>query len=163
MIRDARREDLAEIAALIRELAEYERLLDAVRWTEDELAAAVFGPDAVPKVVIAETDDGSVAGMALYFPTFSTFRGTPGIWLEDLYVRPPYRNAGYGRALLEELRTRTAHRIEWSVLDWNESAQGFYRRLGASPMGEWTTWRWLPAGEVDEPPADSPPADPPGE
>lgn len=150
MIRDARRDDLAEIAALIRELAAYERMLEAVNWTEAELAEAVFGPDAVPRVILAETDDGTVAGMALYFPTFSTFRGAPGIWLEDLYVRPAHRNAGYGRALLEELRGRTPHRIEWSVLDWNELAQGFYRGLGAAPMGEWTTWRWLPADETPD-------------
>lgn len=143
MIRDAGPDDIAEIAALIRELADYERLAHEVCWTEEELRGSMFGPDAVPRVLIAETDTGSVAGMALYFPTFSTFIGAPGVWLEDLFVRAEHRGRGYGRALLEELRRRTPHRVEWSVLDWNEPAQGFYRRLGAAPMDEWTTWRWL--------------------
>jgi GNAT superfamily N-acetyltransferase len=144
VIRDATPEDIADIAELIRELADYERLAHEVRWNEAELHTAIFGADAVPRVLIAETSTGAVAGMALYFATFSTFIGAPGIWLEDLFVREEHRGQGYGKALLEELRRRTAHRVEWSVLDWNEPAQGFYRRLGATPMEEWTTWRWLP-------------------
>lgn len=148
MIRDATPDDIAEIAALIRDLAEYEHLGHEVRWSEAELRDAMFGPAAVPRVLIAETATGAVAGMALYFATFSTFIGAPGIWLEDLFVRPEHRGAGFGRALLEELRRRTPHRVEWSVLDWNEPAHGFYRRLGAAPMDEWTTWRWLPGDEA---------------
>jgi GNAT superfamily N-acetyltransferase len=89
-------------------------------------------------------------GFALWFPTFSTFRGAPGLWLEDLYVRPEHRAQGHGRALLAALRDCTDQRIEWSVLDWNELARGFYRNLGAYPLDEWTTWRWLPEGETEE-------------
>jgi GNAT superfamily N-acetyltransferase len=142
-IRDARTEDLPAIAELIRALARYERLEHEVVWTESQLGETLFGADAVPKVLLAESD-GRVVGMALWFWTYSTFLGQPGIWLEDLFVRPEHRGAGHGRALLDALRTRTSHRVEWNVLDWNEPAQGFYRNLGAFPMDDWTTWRWLP-------------------
>jgi len=141
-IRAARPADLPEILALVRELAEYEREPDAVTADADEFAHHLFGPDAVAHVLIAE-HDGAVAGFALYFRTFSTWLGRDGIWLEDLFVRPEYRRLGIGGALLDELRRRTSGRIEWSVLDWNTSAQDFYRSLGAESLDEWTTWRWL--------------------
>jgi GNAT superfamily N-acetyltransferase len=142
-IRDARPDDLAEIVALVHELAEYERSAGAVVLDPDEFAGHVFGPDAVARVLLAE-HDATVAGMALYFRTFSTWLGRDGIWLEDLFVRPPFRRLGLGRALLAEVRGRTRGRVEWSVLDWNEPAHAFYRSAGAEPLDEWTTWRWPP-------------------
>lgn len=157
-IREANPSDTASILGLIRELAEYERLGPEVVATEEELARWLFGPDRVPEVRIAEVDpsgpdlggdpgrpQGEVAGFALFFPSFSTFLGRPGIWLEDLYVRPRFRGRGIGRALLAHLaeltRERGWGRLEWSVLDWNEPAIGFYRALGARPMEDWTTFR----------------------
>jgi GNAT superfamily N-acetyltransferase len=148
-IRDAVRADVPAIHALVRELAEYERLAEAVVSDEALFEEHLFGPGAVASALVAE-DDGAVVGFALWFRTFSTFLGRPGIWLEDLYVRPSARRNGHGRALLEALRAKTDGRVEWSVLDWNELAQGFYRRLGAAPLDEWTTWRWPPkTGERD--------------
>ena len=142
-IRDATPDDLAEIGALIRELAEYEQAADEVAFDLADLATHLFGPDPAAHVLIATTDAGEVAGMALYFRTFSTWVGRPGIWLEDLYVRPEHRGSGLGRALLDALRARTADRVEWNVLDWNESAIAFYRSLGAEPLDGWTRYRWL--------------------
>lgn len=141
-LRDATLDDLGEICALIRELAAYEHLEDEVAFDPGEIAPHLFGDRAVAGVVIAEVD-GAVAGMALWFPTFSTFLGRPGIWLEDLFVRPAFRGHGLGRALLGRLRSMTTGRVEWSVLDWNTSAIDFYRRLGAGPAEGWTTYRWL--------------------
>jgi GNAT superfamily N-acetyltransferase len=147
-IRDARPDDLADIAALIRGLAEYERLSHEVVWTAAELGRHLFGDPPAAHVTVAETGDPPVvAGFALWFPTFSTFLGAPGIWLEDLFVWPEHRGAGLGRALLEDLRGRTSGRLEWAVLDWNASAIGFYRGLGAEPVEGWTRYRWY------EPPA----------
>ena len=145
-VRDATPADLSEILAMVRELAAYEREPDAVVLDPDEFAAHVFGADAVARALIAETPDGRVAGCAIWFRTFSTWLGTSGIWLEDLFVRPEFRRFGLGRALLDELRTRTNGRVEWAVLDWNEPAHAFYRSLGAAPQDEWTTWRWPPRG-----------------
>jgi GNAT superfamily N-acetyltransferase len=142
-LRDAKKADLPEIFALVRELGEYEREPEAVVFDPDEFAHHVFGPDAVARVVIAEVD-GEVAGFALYFRTFSTWVGRDGIWLEDLFVRPAFRRHGVGRALLDELRARTAGRVEWSVLDWNTPAHDFYRSFGAGPLDEWTVWRLPP-------------------
>ena len=142
-IREAVESDVDEIGALIRELADYEDLTHEVEWDIDQLRAALFGPDAVTGVLIAETDDGAVAGFALWFPTFSTFLGRTGIWLEDLFVRPEYRGAGHGRALLAELRSMTDGRVEWAVLDWNTTAVDFYDSLGARPVDGWTRYRWL--------------------
>ena len=139
------RADLPEILAMVRELAAYEREPDAVVLDPDEFAAHVFGTDAVARAFVAEAPDGRVAGFAIWFRTFSTWLGTSGIWLEDLYVRPEFRRFGLGRALLAELRTRTTGRVEWAVLDWNEPAHAFYRSLGAAPQADWTTWRWPPA------------------
>ena len=143
-LEDATARDLDEILARGRELAEDEHQPDAVVFDREEFARHLFGPDAVARALIARHDDGPVAGMALYYRTFSTWQGRDGIWLEDLFVRPAYRRHGYGRALLEALRARTAGRVEWAVLDWNESAQAFYRTLGAAPVEGWTIWRWPP-------------------
>ncbi len=149
-IREASPTDLPAIALMIRELAEYEERLDDVTWSTEELGREIFGDGAVPNVLLATLNGSEVLGMALYFSTFSTFRGKAGIWLEDLFVKSDYRGRGVGRALLESIRDRTDQRVEWNVLDWNVSAQGFYSKLGAFPMGEWTTWRWLPDGEIPE-------------
>ncbi len=143
-IRDAGPDDLDEVAALIRELADYEKMTDEVVWDLDELGAQLFGAEPAASVLVAAAADGTLAGMALWFPTFSTFLGRRGIWLEDLYVRPAHRGAGLGRALIERLRTMTDGRVEWLVLDWNTSAQGFYDSLGARPVSGWVRYRWLP-------------------
>ena len=133
------------VACLIRELAEYERLLPEVRMTEERLAGNLFGPRPYAEVAIAEDETGRPLGFALFFHNFSTFLGLPGIYLEDLYVRPDQRGRGVGRALLEHLarlaRQRGCGRLEWSVLDWNEPAIGFYRRLGARANSDWTGYR----------------------
>ena len=143
-VRDATPDDLAEILAMVRELAEYEREPDAVVLEPDEFARNVFGTDAVAHALIAETPGGEIAGFAIWFRTFSTWLGKTGIWLEDLFVRPQHRRSGVGRELLDALRTRTDGRVEWAVLDWNVLGHDFYRSLGATPQDEWTTWRWLP-------------------
>jgi len=140
-IRDATVDDLDEILTLVSELAEYEREPDAVVFERDEFARHLFGPSPVASALIAE-HDGAVAGMALYYRTFSTWLGRDGIWLEDLFVRPEYRRHGYGRSLLDALRARTGGRVEWSVLDWNTPAHEFYRALSAAPVEGWTIWRW---------------------
>jgi GNAT superfamily N-acetyltransferase len=140
-IRDARAADLPEILAMVRELAEYEREPGAVVFDAEEFARHLFGEHAVAQAVIAE-HEGAVAGLALYFRTFSTWLGRDGIWLEDLFVRPAYRRLGIGGALLDEMRRRTTGRVEWSVLDWNTPARDFYRARGAAPLEEWTIWRW---------------------
>ena len=141
-LRSATADDLSEICALIRELAAYEHLTYEVVFTESDLERHLFGPQRFARVTIAETDEGEVAGFALWFPTFSTFLGEPGIWLEDLYVRPEHPNRGLGRALLEDLRARTDGRVEWAVLDWNEPSISFYKALGARPVTGWTRYRW---------------------
>jgi len=143
--RDASAEDLETIAVLIRALADYEQLAHEVTFNDEELDRWLFGPAPVAHVVLATEADGTVAGMALWFVTFSTFLGRPGIWLEDLFVLPEHRGRGHGRALLEALRTRTDGRIEWAVLDWNTPSLEFYERLGARPVGGWTRYRWLPS------------------
>ena len=144
-IRDAAEADVPLIATLIRELAEYERLLDSVSMTEERLRSALFGPHRYAEVAIAEDEKGEALGFALFFHNFSTFLGLPGIYLEDLFVRPAHRGLGVGRALLQHLarltRARNCGRLEWSVLDWNETAIGFYRRLGARPNDGWTVYR----------------------
>jgi GNAT superfamily N-acetyltransferase len=136
--------DVPQILAFIRALAEYERLLDQVVATEGGLRAALFGPRPYAEVVLAE-DDGRPLGFALFFHTFSTFLGQPGIYLEDLFVVPEARGRGVGRALLGHLARlaveRGCGRVEWAVLDWNAPAIGFYERLGATPNSEWTVYR----------------------
>jgi GNAT superfamily N-acetyltransferase len=146
-IRDPTIADLDEILALVRELAEYENEPDAVVFEREEFARHLFGPDAFVRVLVVAPEgapDNELAGMALYFRTFSTWLGRDGIWLEDLFVRPQYRRHGYGRALLDALRARTVGRVDWAVLDWNTPAHDFYRTLGAAPVDGWTIWRWPP-------------------
>ena len=144
-IRDAVPQDVPLILAMIRELAEYEREPDAVEATEELLASALFAPQPALFCLIAETDTGEPAGFALWFLNFSTWLGRHGIYLEDLYVRPPFRGQGYGKALLAELAAicteRGYGRLDWWVLDWNEPAIAFYRSIGAVPMDEWTVHR----------------------
>lgn len=148
MLRDATSADLEEICALIRELARYERLDDEVTFDRDELGGWLFGPSPRAQVTLAEPDDqpGVVAGMALWYWTFSTFLGRPGIWLEDLFVRPEHRGGGLGRALLTSLFEQSPGRVEWAVLDWNDPAIAFYRSLGADPTSGWTSYRWTADG-----------------
>jgi len=144
MIRPARPSDAADIHRLVRELADYERSAGQVVATEDDLRRALFGEQPAVFALIAE-HEGSVAGFALWFLNYSTWTGRHGIYLEDLYVTPGLRGHGYGRALLAELARicveRGYGRLEWSVLDWNAPAIGFYASLGAVPMDEWTVNR----------------------
>jgi GNAT superfamily N-acetyltransferase len=143
-IRPAIPSDAALVFSLVRELAEYERLLHEVEATREEIAEALFGDR--PKVFadIAEWQ-GEPAGFALWFYNFSTFRGRHGIYLEDLFVRPQLRGHGIGKALLETLAARCEQealaRLEWSVLNWNEPSIGFYRSLGAIAKDDWTVYR----------------------
>ncbi|HEX2740257.1 MAG TPA: GNAT family N-acetyltransferase [Rubrobacter sp.] len=144
LVRSASSEDVPLIHSFIKELAEYERLSHEVFATEEMLSEQLFGERPVAGVLIAELG-GDAAGFALFFHTFSTFLGKPGIYLEDLYVRPEFRGSGVGRALLDHLgrlaKERGCGRIEWAVLDWNEPAIGFYRSIGASPISGWTVYR----------------------
>lgn len=143
-IRPATPADLPLIAQLIRDLADYEKLAHEVRFDEAVLGAKLFGPRPYAEVVIGEIA-GEAQGFALFFHNFSTFEGKPGIYLEDLFVRPAARGSGLGKALLAHLAAlavaRDCARLEWSVLDWNEPAIGFYRKLGARLMDEWTVMR----------------------
>lgn len=143
-IRIATRTDVPLILRFIRGLAEYERLPHAVVATESLLAEQLFGERPGAEVLIAEWD-GVPAGFALFCHNFSTFLGRRGLWLEDLYVEPDQRGRGIGKALLARLAAiaveRACGRLEWSVLDWNTDAIGFYRALGADAMDEWTTFR----------------------
>ena len=143
-IRPATLDDLPLIAQFIRDLAAYERLADAVRFDDDVLSQKLFGPRPYAEVLIGEID-GAPQGFALFFHNFSTFEGRPGIYLEDLFVRPAARGSGLGTALLAELARlaveRDCARLEWSVLDWNEPSIGFYKSLGAAAMDEWTVYR----------------------
>lgn len=142
-IRTASVEDAEAIVALISELAEYEELAHEAHATVELIRENIFGPVPAAQVLLIETPEGDVAGMALWFTSFSTFLGRPGIWLEDLFVRPRFRGRGYGRALLDKLRSMTDGRVEWMVLDWNEPAKGFYDTLGARPVDGWTRYRWV--------------------
>jgi GNAT superfamily N-acetyltransferase len=143
-LRPAAPTDAPEILALIRELADYEHLLHEVDATREGLHAALFGPSPRVFCDLAE-QDGVIAGFALWFYSFSTFRGRHGIYLEDLFVRPVMRGRGIGRALLSGLASRCLRedlaRLEWSVLDWNEPALAFYRTLGARGMKDWIPHR----------------------
>lgn len=146
MIRAATPADLPVLHALIRELADYERALREARATEEQLHTALFGPDPVAHALIAADDGtGEPAGFALWFRNFSTWTGTAGLYLEDLYVRPQARGAGHGKALLAALAAicveRGWSRFEWSVLDWNEKALAVYRSIGALPRDGWTVQR----------------------
>lgn len=140
----ATEQDVPLILTFIKALAEYERLADAVIATEDGLRQTLFGERPYAECVIARFK-GQPAGFALFFHNYSTFLGRPGIYLEDLFVKPEHRGQGVGRALLQFLarlaQERNCGRLEWSVLDWNESAIGFYKSLGAIPLDEWTIFR----------------------
>ena len=137
--------DVPVILAFIRELAEFEKLAHEVEATDALLHDALFGTDAVAHAVVARTPTGVPAGFALYFFNFSTFVGRPGLYLEDLYVRPEFRSQGLGRRLLARLARvaveRNCGRMEWAVLNWNEPAIQVYRAIGAKPMHEWTVQR----------------------
>ena len=144
IIRPARIEDVPIILQLIRDLATYERAPNEVTATEAQLVDALFGERPAAEVLLA-FEGKSPVGFALFFYNFSTWLGRPGLYLEDLFVKPEKRGKGYGRALLVELakiaRDRECGRMEWAVLDWNEPAIKFYRALGAKPMDEWTVFR----------------------
>jgi GNAT superfamily N-acetyltransferase len=143
-IRVASEDDVPLILALIRELAEYERLSHEVVATEETLRHSLFGERRLAETLLAYLGD-DLAGFALFFHSFSTFLGRPGIYLEDLYVRPEFRSAGVGRTLLVRIaglaKERGCGRLEWAVLDWNEPAISFYKRIGASPVSGWTVYR----------------------
>jgi GNAT superfamily N-acetyltransferase len=143
-IRLAKRDDVSTILSLIRELAEYERAPDEVVATEEGLLEALFGQQPAAEVLIGE-EAGEPVCFALFFHNFSTWMGRRGLYLEDLFVRPDVRGKGYGRALLVRLAAlaheRGCGRMEWAVLDWNEPAIKFYRKLGARPNDEWTIFR----------------------
>ena len=139
-IRPAAPGDAEAIHALIRELAEYERLTHLCTGSVADLSRALFGDPPAAEVLVAEVD-GAIEGFALHFPTFSTFLAKRGLWLEDLYVRPAFRGKGLGGRLLRAVAAvaveRGCGRFEWSVLDWNAPAIAFYERLGATVMPDW--------------------------
>lgn len=151
MIRPATPADVPVLHALIRELAEYEGAPDEARATREQLHTALFGPEPAAYALMALDGEpvggtgGEAVGFALWFRNFSTWTGSPGLYLEDLYVRPAARGRGYGGALLAALAAicveRGWPRFEWSVLDWNEKALGVYRSVGARPQDEWTVQR----------------------
>lgn len=140
IIRPATRADLPLIAQFIRDLAEYEKLVHEVRFDEATLAGHLFGSRPMAEVVIGEVG-GEPQGFALFFHNFSTFEGRPGLYLEDLFVRPAARGSGLGRALLAHLAVQAVERgcarLEWSVLDWNAPAIGFYERIGSQSLEDW--------------------------
>lgn len=143
-IRPAMPQDVPLLCDLIRDLAVYEKLEHECRVSPGGLHAALFGPSPSAKALVGELS-GVPEGFALYFTNFSTFLAKPGIYLEDLFVRPHARGSGLGKSLLSTLARIAVEqgcgRVEWSVLDWNEPAIGFYKRLGAVPMSEWTVFR----------------------
>jgi GNAT superfamily N-acetyltransferase len=143
-VRPAVRGDVPLILAFIRELAEYEKLADQVVATEEVLAGTLFGERPYAEVLVAEAE-GRPAGFALFFHNYSTFLGKPGVYIEDVFVRPEFRGRGIGRALFSRVARvaleRDCGRLEFWVLDWNQPAIDFYRKLGAEPMDEWTVQR----------------------
>jgi len=143
-ITPATERDVPLILRLIKDLAEYERMSNEVVATEEGLRATLFGPRPAAEVLLGYAGE-EPAGFALFFHNFSTFVGKPGLYLEDLFVVPKFRGRGYGKALLARLAQiaieRNCGRFEWTVLDWNEPAIGFYRKLGAVPMEDWTIFR----------------------
>ncbi len=143
-IEKATTEDVPLILQFVRELAEYEKLLDRVTTTEDRVRETLFGANPCAHALLAY-DNAQPVGFAVYFFNYSTFVGRPGLYLEDLFVRPEARGKGFGRELLAHLaRIAVDHgcrRMEWAVLNWNEPAIGFYKGLGADPMNEWTVFR----------------------
>jgi GNAT superfamily N-acetyltransferase len=144
LIRHAVPEDAAELVNLVRELAVYEQLEAHARATEADFRTHLFGPDRAAEAVVAEVD-GAVVGFALFFTTFSTFRGSPGLYLEDLFVRPAHRGLGIGKGLLATVAKRAVERgfpkLDWLVLNWNDPAIAFYVAAGARPFDDWTVYR----------------------
>ena len=144
MIRPALPADVPALLTLIRDLARYEKLEHEVVGTEDDLRHHLFGPTPRAEALVV-TEGEALLGLALYFHNFSTFLCKPGLHLEDLFVQPEHRGKGYGAALLRALAAialeRGCGRLEWSVLDWNEPAKGFYRSLGAEEMSDWRIMR----------------------
>jgi GNAT superfamily N-acetyltransferase len=149
-VRPIRPDDVQAVVGLVRELADYEKALHEARLTEEQLTTALFGdsPAVFGHVAVADEDGvnpGAVVGIALWFLNFSTWRGTHGIYLEDLYVQPQHRGAGLGKELLRTLAAvcveRGYSRLEWSVLDWNTPSIEFYKAAGAVPLDEWTVFR----------------------
>ncbi len=149
MIRPATAADTPAIAHLIRALADYERLAHTVTLDDNRLREHLFGPRPCAEVLLAE-EAGAIVGFALFFPTYSTFAGKPGLYLEDLFVEPDHRGRGHGKDLLTAVARLAAERgcgrLEWSVLNWNEPAIRFYRSVGAVPLDDWTGYRL--AGEA---------------
>ena len=145
VIRPATPQDVPAILQMIHDLALYEKEPDAVRNTPEMLTETLFGENPRVFATMAENAAGDVRGFALWFLNYSTWEGVHGIYLEDLYVRPDARGEGHGKALLQHLAAtavdRGYARVEWSVLDWNEPSINFYKRLGAAPMEEWSTFR----------------------
>jgi GNAT superfamily N-acetyltransferase len=143
-IKPATVRDVPVVLRMIRGLAEYEKLLDACSATETQLCESLFGPHPAAEVIIAWDGDEAV-GFALFFHNYSTFLAQRGLYLEDLFVLPEWRGRGVGRLLLERLAQiaveRDCGRLEWTVLDWNRPAIGFYHRVGATPMADWTIYR----------------------
>ncbi|WP_197318733.1 GNAT family N-acetyltransferase [Saccharomonospora sp. NB11] len=139
-IRDAVKDDIDEICSMIEEHARYEGN-DDLHLDRAEMAQHLFGPDPKAWVLIAEVD-GAVAGLAFCSWNFSTWEAKPGIWLDDLFVRPQYRRSGLGRQLLLELKARTDGRVEWDMQEGNEKAAAFYADLGAQPVPGWVRYRW---------------------
>jgi GNAT superfamily N-acetyltransferase len=143
-IAEAVEADVPLILEMIRELAEYEKLLHVVTATEEQIRETLFGKRPAAEVLLAHIA-GECVGFALFFPNYSTFLAKPGLYLEDLFVKPHARGLGAGAALLRELarvaKSRGCGRVEWAVLDWNAPSMAFYRKLGAVPMDEWTTFR----------------------
>ena len=143
-LRAAKPSDVGDIVRLVRALAEYEKLLHEVRSTEADFRSRLFGPCPVAHAVLAEAE-GAAVGLALYYYTFSTFTGRCDLFLEDLFVMPTYRGRGIGLGLFRHLagiaKAERCRRIEWRVLNWNQTAIDFYRRIGANPMTEWTVQR----------------------
>lgn len=144
-IRAAVPKDTAVLLELILDLARFEKLEQDVCATEELLERELFGPNPVAYAIIAESTNGTPAGFALYFFSFSTFLGRPGLYLEDLFVSPQHRGAGLGQKLLSALAqiavARNCGRMEWAVLNWNQKAIDLYNRIGAKPLDEWTTYR----------------------
>jgi len=151
-LRTAEPRDVVAIWGLVLELAAYERLSDAVDGTAERLSEHLFGPRPAAEALVAEVED-VVVGYALFFTTYSTFRTSPGLWMEDLYVTPPFRGQGLGQALFAQVAAiavaRGAARHEWSVLEWNAPAIGFYESLGAPVLSDWRICR-LDGGALEK-------------